>query len=287
MSNPIKHHFVPQFYLKNWQNDDGKIYCLRKNKGKPHPVYPKSVSFKNNLYKFASEIETVFITPFIDDRFSHVVNKARQNPLESLTRNEKFELIIFIILMHLRNPIEVKKIQSYQKDFELNILNDWGETIGEAEFNEFKQGYEEGMIIMVGLAMREIKFTKEDLNRIKRNKNLFEQIYNFSLLSQESWSNEIFDKYKSKKILFCEYNFERPELLTSSSPVYFGKPNELLTIIFNITPKKGYIITENKNLIREFNNYSNEEKICFLNQYHINHKNAMEIYMHESQKEKF
>lgn len=290
MSKPIKHHFSPQFYLKNWNNNDEKICCFRKINNKFTLVSAKNISYEKNLYTFENEIESIFITPFIDNRFSILVNKAKEFPIESLTKSEKFELIKFIIIMHLRNPIEIKKIKSYQKEMDIlenYIVEEWKKIMEEDDFDEFEKGYIKGIITMVGLSMKEIDFSKNDLEKIKKNKNLFEFLYKTSLLSQQSWSAEIINKYKAKKIFFCEYLLNEPELLTSNSPVYFGKPNGFLTIMFNISPKKGYIITEDKNFIKEFNDYNHEKKVCFLNQYHIHHENIMEIYMHESQKEKY
>lgn len=53
---------------------------------------------------------------------------------------------------------------------------------------------------MVGLAIKEIGFCKEDLEKIKKHKNLFAFLYKISLQNQKSWSNEIIKKYKEREI---------------------------------------------------------------------------------------
>lgn len=102
MSNPVKHHFIPQFHLRNWQNQEGRICCFRKQGDRFDLVVPKNLANQNNLYKFDSEIESVFITPFIDRQFNPLINKARDYPLKSLARNEKIKIIQFILLLHLK-----------------------------------------------------------------------------------------------------------------------------------------------------------------------------------------
>lgn len=116
MSNPVKHHFIPQFHLRNWQNLEGRICCFRKQGDRFDLVVPKNLVNQNNLYKFDSEIESLFITPFIDRQFNPLINKARDYPLKSLARNEKIKIIQFILLLHLKNPIEIKKLKSYQDE---------------------------------------------------------------------------------------------------------------------------------------------------------------------------
>lgn len=287
MSNPVKHHFVPQFYLRNWQNQEGRICCFRKQSNRFDLVVPKNLANQNNLYKFDSEIESVFITPFIDNYFSPLINKARDYPLESLTRNEKIKIIQFILLLHLRNPIEIKKLKSYQDELFLKnkIFNQLEDDIGKDDFFEFEQGYLRGLVTMVGLAMKEIGFCEDDLEKIKKHKNLFAYLYKRGLQSQESWSNEIIKKYKEGEIFIKEYKFNEPALIISNIPVYFGKPEGFLTIIFNVSPCKSYIITENRKIITDLDDKEESNIILFLNYHHFCHKNISEIYMHESQKD--
>lgn len=60
---------------------------------------------------------------------------------------------------------------------------------------------------MVGLAIKEIGFWEEDLEKIKKHKNLFAFLYKISLQNQKSWSNEIIKKYKEREIFIKEYKF--------------------------------------------------------------------------------
>lgn len=289
MSKPIKHHFIPQFYLKYWQNIDSRICCYRKANNRFDLMNPKNAALQKNLYKFESEIESIFITPFIDNKFSPIINKAKQNPLESLTRNDKFNIIKFIMLLHLRNPIEIQKLVSYQNNNFLNhpAFEYWKSIFGKDIYHEFEQGYLNGILLMVGLAMKEIDFSKNDLQKIKKHKEIFYLSYITNLISQESWSSEIINKYNSKQLLFKEYHFDEKVLITSNIPVYFGKPKGFLTILFNISPQRTYVLTENKQLITKINDYKYDDMVNFFNGHHIYHKNVKDIYMHESQKEKY
>lgn len=77
--------------------------------------------------------------------------------------------------MHLKNPIEIKKLKSYQDELFLKneIFNQLKDDIGKDDFFEFEQGYLSSLVTMAGLAIKEIGFCEEDLEKIKKNIRIY------------------------------------------------------------------------------------------------------------------
>lgn len=281
---PRKHHFVPQFFLKSWGDDKGKFLCYRKINNRIDPASTKNIAYQKDLYKIETEIESSFVTPFIDSRFASVVKKAQETPFDSLTRKEKFEIIRFIMLSHLRNPNEIDKIKSYQNDD--NILKEIKQIVGREEFEKDESGFLNDMIAFVGLAMKEIGFSVDDLDKIGKNKRLFEFIYGAGINSLMSWSDELIEKYNDRKLYFESFDFDEPFLFTSNLPVYFGKPGGYLIVVFSISPYRCYVLSERIKFINDLKEKSCNDMIDFFNGLHINRKGILETYVHISQEQK-
>ena len=53
MADPVKHHFLPVFYLKNWCLHDGKLVEYKvpyKNIVKPRRIHPQGTGYIDKLY---------------------------------------------------------------------------------------------------------------------------------------------------------------------------------------------------------------------------------------------
>jgi len=81
MNEPINHHYLPVFYLKQWCGDDGKVvrYYRPYREVVPSTVIPDNTGYEPNLYTLEgfptdlrASIETHYMGPEIDQpRSSH------------------------------------------------------------------------------------------------------------------------------------------------------------------------------------------------------------------------
>lgn len=86
-NEPRKHHYIPEFYLKGWANENGKIWRY----DRPHlavvnkHVFPSQVGYSRDLYTIpgvaperAQKIETEWFS-----RVDHSASKAREKLLDT------------------------------------------------------------------------------------------------------------------------------------------------------------------------------------------------------------
>lgn len=60
MSNPKRHHYLPEFYQKAWMGDDNKVTVYRRRHGGRLDIQrkaKKSVGWENELYADLSEAD--------------------------------------------------------------------------------------------------------------------------------------------------------------------------------------------------------------------------------------
>lgn len=87
MANPpVAHHYIPQFLLREWQNDQGKLCRFTRpfsSKIDVKWVSPKQVGFENNLYSITgAPAETAQI---VEQGFMQAVDDAAADALAILT----------------------------------------------------------------------------------------------------------------------------------------------------------------------------------------------------------
>lgn len=160
MTNQMDHHYIPQFFLKNWENNK-KIYRYFKNiKGqiiedrKPS----QSIGFKINLYTLnkgtflpihdAQIIETEFFKKLDSDCALILVKMMTDNGINTLNNEERITWAKFIHALMERIPKEIdnKKVATnqigneYLEDFPSEglknglIIKDLGKEIFTEEF---------------------------------------------------------------------------------------------------------------------------------------------------------
>lgn len=127
LPNPgqMKHHYLPQFYLKRWSrnNPDGKLasgkYCQTTNKFKWTRRAPSGTGYETNLYK---EIEKSFFSPLDNDAcniLSHLESgqaKDIYHPKLNLGEKDHERWATFILGFIIRMPNKVRFIQDgFQK----------------------------------------------------------------------------------------------------------------------------------------------------------------------------
>lgn len=310
---PRKHHFAPQFFLKSWGDEKGKFLCYRKINNRIDPASTKNIAYQNDLYKFKTEIESSFITPFIDSRFASVVKKAQEIPLQDLTENEKIGVIRFLMTLHLRNPDEmekiveniqhqdndgsnIKEVKNILEAFHENVLKEMSNVLGEADYKEYEVGYRKGMVHFVGLLMKEIGFSEQDLEKIKDSrKDLYCEIYRATkFMSLESYTDELFSMMKSNDLHWVEINVGDNLFITSDVPVIFSDRVKKInssegcrTLLCNISPTKSYLLTGDKDLRNLIEKTSCDlEKSRFLNNWYLKHSGTA-FYAHQSSRATF
>ncbi|KTD63289.1 hypothetical protein Lsan_1407 [Legionella santicrucis] len=104
----MRHHYLPQFYSKNWMNSEGKIHCYKFINGKIQEDLwaPKGTGYEPNLYSIEHEdphkIETQHFK-VLDDKASKILHKILNNGLTHINTNEKEQWCDFITSLITRH----------------------------------------------------------------------------------------------------------------------------------------------------------------------------------------
>ncbi|WP_173984055.1 DUF4238 domain-containing protein, partial [Magnetospirillum sp. SS-4] len=82
MSDPVKHHFVPQFYLNAWCDADGKVLYFRRRNGLvvSRRIPPKYTGYEDRLYSLnrvpaehQQIIEREFFSKEVDGKAGRII----------------------------------------------------------------------------------------------------------------------------------------------------------------------------------------------------------------------
>lgn len=121
MSDPVKHHFVPVFYLSKWADQDGYVTATRRASDGglvTHRVKPKETAFEKNLYaleKVAPEhrqvIEKNFFANEIDDRAAPLHARLLAGEIGRFSQSDRDAWTHFIMAQRLRVPEIVKDLR--------------------------------------------------------------------------------------------------------------------------------------------------------------------------------
>ena len=112
MNEPINHHYLPVFYLKQWRGDDGKVirYYRPYREVVPNPIIPENTGYEPYLNTFEgfppdlrALIETHYMGPKIDHPASEVLSLLLSLKLPT-TDAMKRAWARFLISLTLRNP---------------------------------------------------------------------------------------------------------------------------------------------------------------------------------------
>ena len=99
MNLPMRHHFIPQFILRNFTNDDGYLYCYSKQARRMFKSTPSNVFLEKHLYSQRDERGKK--NPSVETEISHsidgpaapvldkIVKTVRNGTLPGLTGLEK------------------------------------------------------------------------------------------------------------------------------------------------------------------------------------------------------
>lgn len=118
-----RHHYIPEFYIKGFVGNDGKVSVYNKELGRidSNRKSPKQVFFEwnRNTYNVHGE-ETDFVEKlyqFGEDKFSPTYKKLTERLEEiELTAKDLFHLIHFIADLHWRVPTQDNEVSNYVKN---------------------------------------------------------------------------------------------------------------------------------------------------------------------------
>jgi len=112
MSEPHDHHYVPQFFLAQWSNVDGKIAVY----SRPHgdvvvsELTPRSTAFERDLYAYQglSPEETQIVEKKfmrrVDDSAAPIIHKLLKSGFRDVSARERYDLTIFVLSLRARHP---------------------------------------------------------------------------------------------------------------------------------------------------------------------------------------
>nr|WP_314257267.1 DUF4238 domain-containing protein [uncultured Devosia sp.] len=130
---PLKHHFVPEFYLKAWMGDDKKVTEFRKWPARIsiRRAHPAATGFVDRLYTLeglpdetAQELETGFFGP-VDGRAATAHVNMREGRLDGLTDVERVGWSIFMNSMLMRTPQDLAIVRGKWLDILFEGNADW------------------------------------------------------------------------------------------------------------------------------------------------------------------
>ncbi len=120
----MKHHYIPQFYLKPWQGPDGKIAVFqRRSDGLivSKRMHRKATGYERNLYRLPGvspadehKMESAFMAPIDDEAVrARDLLLGEMAPAGGRTRSAWSR---FILSMMLRSPEQVAAFKRYYTD---------------------------------------------------------------------------------------------------------------------------------------------------------------------------
>ncbi|MEM1051947.1 MAG: DUF4238 domain-containing protein [Pseudomonadota bacterium] len=129
---PKKHHFIPQFWTKNWASSDGLVQRFTR----PHPSkvaslrkHPAAIGWHNRLYELPSaadksvNFETIFFRK-LDQAASDLFKKLLAEPEPHLGAFESEALAIFIISLLHRSPSAIEAMEKLSSIMEAEIRSE-------------------------------------------------------------------------------------------------------------------------------------------------------------------
>ncbi len=116
---PRRHHYVPEFYLKGWVNEDGRLMTIKNLNGQiiRTSTTPKHTGFEWDLYSYdekytaaeRAEIEERFFKP-LDQYGSNILTNLISN--KDLNTKDKVIWSQFLMAMRVRTPFNVSRLKA-------------------------------------------------------------------------------------------------------------------------------------------------------------------------------
>jgi uncharacterized protein DUF4238 len=137
MSEPRKHHYVPQWHLRQWVSSDYKLQSfMRLEDGSlsSRRISPKSIAFEQDLYSWASqnhdnpqELEKEFFQK-LDTTAAQAAEILREPGTTPMPMDLRSHWARFLTASILRLPLELQMIKSYSRDLYLDQVESMSAT---------------------------------------------------------------------------------------------------------------------------------------------------------------
>jgi hypothetical protein len=118
MEAPLRHHFLPEFYLKQWAEEDGRLVEYKKPYGntvKPRRTHPKGTGFIFRLYAVeglsddvAHEMETEFLSP-VDSRAAQALTAMLADKEFSAAQRLAWASFVATLLSRMPEDVDLVK----------------------------------------------------------------------------------------------------------------------------------------------------------------------------------
>ena len=136
----MRHHYVPEFFLRRWAVDDvvrGYHWDAHLNAIKMSEKGAKAFCHQVDLYKLESEppekshlLETEFFGT-VDDNAGKVIRKIAKGDLESITNDEACDWARFLMSLEVRRPSVAKFLKKHASEEFIDALDDNPEFLAE------------------------------------------------------------------------------------------------------------------------------------------------------------
>lgn len=228
MNIPIKHHYLPRFYINNWNNSRGLVTVFFKDE-RVIEVSSRDICFEKNLYTRREgnvEIESEFFSE-IDAKAAQSIKVALDQGISGLEVSHREHIAHFIDTLQPRSPELLNPIKAF----------------GEEKRQEY-QSWERMKFDDKGESHRETTL-KDKFCDTPYLLKLHSKGEDYERILNSHWF--IFDNTTNKDFLTCD----SPHLIFSlkGPDRIFKLPDEYLMTL-PLTPKKILIISSLKSAIR-------------------------------------
>lgn len=145
MPDPLKHHFLPIFYLKRWMRTaDKKLVEYRKafdGEVRVKSVYPAATGYVHRLYEMkgmapavAQEFESTFLAPVDSGAAQAMQLMLKYEHGDTLSTHHRQAWTQFLLSLEFRMPCDIRTLKT-------NVRDDWILSIPdmEARYSEFRR----------------------------------------------------------------------------------------------------------------------------------------------------
>jgi hypothetical protein len=212
MSNPIKQHYIPRSYLKNFgvQGKKGKYFVDVYRLEHDHlleQIDTKDICFQKNLYTLPVESDDdkyaleKYYAEHVDAEFPKVYNLLIDENLHYVDARQKLQILYVCLSLYFRTP----------RVLAMSI------SMNEEIFNRTAQFPNEQGVVKITVGETKIEFHLHDLEKVKNEYNEKSR-QDFLVSHLEHWAD--FVKYKFDcTINVIKINNGNTPLITSDNPV--------------------------------------------------------------------
>lgn len=222
-----KHHYIPKFHLKNWQDKSGQLLVYKKigdgsiqSKGK----HPSQVCFENGLYSLGKDLlgAQTLAPDYVENELSKIDNDAAKvmekilsnSSLSLLTDEDKKSLAIYVCSLMNRNPDRIKANDELMRRIVKEI------------FDEIK-----------AKGTEEVHETYEQCSNILKDSNYGENQVRLTLLSSSKDSETVHALSSfSWQLINIGNKFPYRFILTENPVVTFGEDDNIATVVIALSP---------------------------------------------------